>query len=156
LNLLHYSAEPIIFDRNRNYKKHNHAGIYKPHGFWVSVQGDRDWKDWCEAEEFNLESLRHTHTVELKQSANVLLVSTAAEIEKFHNTFSTESNDFLYPTIKWDEVQKQYDGVVIAPYQGAYRLHCDYMWYYGWDCASGCIWNLEAIQDVCPYHEAIG
>jgi hypothetical protein len=28
------------------------------------------------------------------------------------------------------------------------RLDPAAAWYYGWDCASGCVWNLEVIADV--------
>ena len=48
----------------------------------------------------------------------------------------------------WDDVVRQYDGLIIAPYQWAKR--CDYSWYYGWDCASGVIWNLRAVASVKP------
>jgi len=38
-------------------------------------------------------------------------------------------------------VSKEYDGIEIAPYQWDARLSL--IWYYGWDVASGCIWNLD-------------
>lgn len=41
-------------------------------------------------------------------------------------------------------VAKDYDGIEIAPYQESLRY--DLEWYYGWDVASGCIWNFEGIR----------
>lgn len=38
-----------------------------------------------------------------------------------------------------------YDG---APYQWECRLDRDTFWYYSWDCASACIWNLQAVRPL--------
>jgi hypothetical protein len=46
--------------------------------------------------------------------------------------------------IDWPRVAERFDGVIIAPYQWKHRL--ELMWYYGWDCASGCIWNARAVS----------
>lgn len=50
--------------------------------------------------------------------------------------------------IQWEKVKKEYDGIVIAPYQWECRLRNKFMWYYSWDCASGCIWNIDAIATM--------
>ena len=45
------------------------------------------------------------------------------------------------------KVMDEYDGIIIAPYQYSCRLmNSSTAWYYGWDCASGCIWNLGCIS----------
>ena len=43
-------------------------------------------------------------------------------------------------------LDRRVDGIIIAPYQWYCRMTVD--WYYTWDCASGCIWNLDAIESV--------
>ncbi|QBI98814.1 hypothetical protein SEA_BOBBY_184 [Mycobacterium phage Bobby] len=48
--------------------------------------------------------------------------------------------------IDWGKVAADYGGIIIAPYQWSRRM--DPHWYYTWDCASGCIWNLEAIESL--------
>jgi hypothetical protein len=50
--------------------------------------------------------------------------------------------------IDWRRVASVYDGIIIAPYQWSRRLDGGARWYYGWDCASGCIWNATAIARV--------
>ena len=50
--------------------------------------------------------------------------------------------------IDWAEVASKYDGIIISPYQWSLRLDMEMMWYYGWDCASGCIWNISAIKEL--------
>ena len=42
--------------------------------------------------------------------------------------------------IDWKKVASKYDGIEIVPYQPKARMNL--LWYYGWDIASGCIWNL--------------
>ena len=36
----------------------------------------------------------------------------------------------------------------ITPYQWELRFELD--WYYGWDVASGCVWNLSVIESMEP------
>lgn len=52
--------------------------------------------------------------------------------------------------LDWAAIGKLYDGIIIAPYLWERRLNGGAMWYYGWDCASGCIWNPRAISEVNP------
>ena len=50
--------------------------------------------------------------------------------------------------IRWQDVALDYQGILIAPYQWSLRLDKDFRWYYMWDCASGCIWDLSAIASL--------
>jgi hypothetical protein len=47
---------------------------------------------------------------------------------------------------EWDALFEEYDGIEIAPYQWHFRLAPDFFWYYGWDCASGCVWRASKLQ----------
>lgn len=46
-------------------------------------------------------------------------------------------------SIDWLRVKTQYGGIEIAPYQWKRRLSS--FWYYGWDCASGAIWDRDVL-----------
>lgn len=46
--------------------------------------------------------------------------------------------------IDWWTLYKNYHGIQIAPYQNALRYK--WLWYYGWDVASACIWDLGVIN----------
>lgn len=142
MKLLHYSAEPFTFDPTRAYPPTEH---FKPTGLWLSVEGDDDWRAWCEAEDFNLPSLKHISQVTLKPDHNVLVVDTLEALDAFNARFGVADRHAIRG-IRWDEVRALYDGLIIAPYRWERRL--DLMWYYGWDCASGVIWNLSAIESV--------
>lgn len=112
-------------------------GAYKPRGFWYEVNGE--WREWCGAENFG--TGRYIHEVQLND-CNVLIIDTATKLDRFHNDFQIVqqlSPKFALIEIDWKRVSDNYDGVEIAPYQ--YQRRYKFMWYYGWDCASGVIWR---------------
>lgn len=145
MRLIHYSAQPFEFDRKHKYES---SGPYKPLGFWVSVQGENDWPAWCLAEDFGTQGLAVWNEVILRPDASVLAITNLAEFSAFERAYLVPSDlPFRYNEVAWERVASDgYDGLIIAPYQWPRRM--DAMWYYGWDCASGCIWNLDAIESV--------
>lgn len=159
LELAHYSSRSITLDRSREYPQRTPGAYEKPVGFWVSVPGEDDWPTFCRNERFAAERFEFEHTVTLAADASVLLVPGPLEMSRFHNEYSVEPDEwtFIYGTrhgarpIDWRAVAADYDGIIIAPYQWSHRLELS--WYYGWDCASGCIWNLDAIaaMTATPY-----
>lgn len=142
---------------------------FKPRGLWISAEGDDDWKSWCISERFRLSNLRHTHEVHLKPQANVLLISTLAALDDFNANYGADTDSQEYKEyaaairakyghalpmserwfgIDWRKVAAEYKGIVIAPYQWQRRLDDKMFWYYSWDCASGCIWDVSAIAEL--------
>ena len=153
--LVHYSDERFELDRSRTYTQRSPETYGKPNGFWVSVQGDNDWESWCRDENFYVESLDVSQTVTLVPGASVLFIKNASELAEFHARFATNPHrdvsipglrDVSYLAIDWRKVAESFGGVVIAPYQAAARFKLS--WYYGWDCASGCIWDLSVIESL--------
>ena len=55
--------------------------------------------------------------------------------------------------IDWDRVLSEYDGIEIAPHQEDLRVDPKFRWYWAWDSAGGCIWNLGAIASFGPPYE---
>lgn len=162
LRLMHYQAEPLTLDRSRVYTQHKRLQFTKPVGFWVSVQGDTDWPSWCRIEEFRVDTLAVAHEVRLRDSANIRTITSIAEIDAFHHEFTAPSEfdirmgyDRSYWGINWPAVVQQYDGVIITPYLWERRSGGGCDWYYTWDCASGCIWNLDAIESVTVVAEEV-
>lgn len=164
LVLEHYTDQPLVFDPRREYGQDKPRGIGKPVGFWVSVAGEDDWPSWCRDQEYYLAGLKHRSRVVLHDDANILLISTGDELMAFHDKFCVDDPDFprarhwmdderKYWSVHWPAVAALYQGVIIAPYLWSHRLDGP-MWYYGWDCASGCIWDLDAIWSVTPQAEA--
>ena len=161
LELIHYSPEPVDWDLGRTYTPEDPHGYQKPVGLWVSVKGEDDWPSWCVENEFREHALAHAYRVILRPDAAIRRISTPEGIDSFHAAYAREDDmgrhfaatdhfptEFLrrqWP-IDWAEVATIYQGIIIAPYQWERRMGP--MWYYGFDCASGCIWDCKAIACV--------
>ena len=68
------------------------------------------------------------------------------EFDKYVRRLGREPYRYVYQ-IRWEEVKTLWDGIIISPYNWKCRHSPSTEWYYGWDCASGCIWNVEAIKN---------
>lgn len=155
MKLRHFSDKQVTLDLEYHYKPQSIS--FKPNGFWVSDEADDGWRRWCESESFCEDRLEFEHSVEFSEKANILYIRTLEEIDSFHRQFRELPEDLLRidyfnkhgsSYIDWRKVASRYDGIIITPYQWERRLAEGFLWYYGWDCASGCIWNLKAIKEV--------
>ena len=122
----------------------------KPNGFWYEV--DRDWQRWCESEQPDWIEGRRLYDLTLDPAVRLLEIRTVVEIDAFHAEYTRPmygSRYSMYP--EWGRVAEQYDGIEIAPYLWERRLATEFTWYYGWDCASGCLWNPRGstVRLVC-------
>lgn len=133
--LLHNTAKPLAA---LNVFEQEHG--LKPRGLWYGV-GDA-WTEWCRSE-MPQWIREHTYEITLRADARVLRLQDELAILGFQDEY-VSTDGWGYPD--WKRLAKQYDGLEIAPYQ--WRLRLNLMWYYGWDCASGCIWNPRAIATV--------
>jgi hypothetical protein len=117
----------------------------KPLGLWLSVDGEYDWPWWCENESFRIGGFRHS--VMLQPDANILRIASLQEFDEFQRRYLVPMASWATSKgIDWEEVAHEYGGIVIAPYQWERRLSSP--WYYTWDCASACIWDLSTIQEI--------
>lgn len=163
-NLIHYSSVPVEHLDDREYLNwcpdphvpEGETNYYKPDGLWVSVDGNGDgWKDWIEREGLSLnfqDRLKYAHKVIIQADANILCISSLSEMLDFNETYKYyyqyRGVTYLFRTIHWDKVAAAYQGVIIAPYCYECRAYPDLFWYYGWDCASGAIWDVSAIEKI--------
>jgi len=149
MRLVHFSDNPAL---KVEFKKQSEGGPpFKPRGLWVSDEEDPDqgWKAWSLREEWNLEGLKFEYEIHLVEHPDLCILTTVEDIHDF--TFQFASDDADKGTvweIDWDEVRKYANGIIITPYQVGCRCDPATIWYNGWDCASGCIWNPEII-DLC-------
>lgn len=153
IKLIHYTNEEFELESWEYLQSELHWQA-KPNGLWVSVEGENlgeGWKEWCEGEPFRLENLVVSYEVILKEDANILHLKTAQEIFEFTKQFPLKTRDWdaewdTYQ-LQWDGVKKKYQGIIISPYQWQCRMDPKTCWYYGWDCSSGCIWDLTCIEE---------
>ena len=163
--LFHYSGRELNelqHDFYDKFKEHwPEEGSMKPYGLWISVEESEDdysWFDWCKGEQFRLEGLQYKYSVKLAKDIKILHLQTAQDIQNFsiqyaandpfdfgRSSIFNRTTEYVY-SISWKRVKAEYDGIIISPYQWSCRLSSGTSWYYPWDCASGCIWNLDKVK----------
>ncbi len=162
----HWASDPVTL-RSMSYPQ---SGQPKPNGLWFDVNGS--WKRWCESAQFRLENLRYRHTVTVVDPSRVLFLRNAKEIDAFTreygrdfsghirllndgediDSFARRYGKDLFGDIRkqfsnyimWEEVAEKHSGILIRPYSRAGSQTC--LWYYGWNCAGGCVWDTSVIR----------
>jgi hypothetical protein len=119
----------------------------------VSVDGEDDWPSWCHSEGFCEDRLVHRFRITLADDANILQLVGEGGIRSLTQEYGVTPQGITgrfglrdSHWIDWPRIAQQYKGVIISPYCWGSRL--EVAWYYGWDCASGCIWDASAIASV--------
>jgi len=143
--------EPFTDFRNIKQEPPRWAGG-KPDGLWYAC-GD----EWLEFINTSLRGplARARYIYEIKLSDKVLKIDNDLDFKTFYYHFRTQT--FVDPShpaeegdamaIDWPEVQREgYAGVEVCPYLGSMRTKFD--WYYGWDVASGCVWDSAGVTSV--------
>lgn len=117
----------------------------KPDGFWYGF--GFSWVSWIDSE---MPDWRcdHFYEVILAPGARVLKIKGVYAFDDFDRKYRAGAAGSLNRYIDWRAVARDYQGIEINPYLWARRLSSD--WYYGWDVASGCIWDISAIDGLRP------
>jgi len=134
---------------------------HKPKGIWYGIADS--WIDWCISEHFG-GIHQYIYEVVLDEG-NILTIDNIQDFEKFEDEHkdipewrkelqSVDGFPFDLPfgrsryfdSMNYRKVSETFGGIEITPYQWEKRLES--MWYHGWDCASGCIWNPSVIKDL--------
>lgn len=154
--LSHFSKEPVlaVHSVEQSWRYGEPSEHEKPKGFWVSVDGEDDWAAWCAAESFGIGPIRHA--VVLRPDARILRCRDKLDVLCLTERYGIPMPRYRWAgkAIDWAAIASEYKGIIIAPYVWECRLNDECNWYYGWDCASGCIWDAAAIQCVEPIREA--
>ena len=125
------------------------GGNYKPMGLWYAI--GTEWIDWVESE---MPDWIGDKFYKLETTSKVLKVDTPQKFQALIKEYGTYTPLLRYDPnpkrdnrIDWLKIANAgYAGIEIAPYRNEYRL--EYMWYYGWDVASGCIWDKSGIKSI--------
>ena len=170
----HWASNPVKL-RGMSYPQSGHP---KPNGLWFDVSGS--WKRWCEAAQFHLEDLRYRHTVTILDSSRILFLKKAKDTDLFAREYGHNLSGHIRPLqesedsdafarkygrdlfgdilkqfsnyIMWEEVAEKYSGIIVNPFLRTRSR--EYLWYYGWNCAGGCIWDTGVIRLGKPYDMA--
>ncbi len=119
-------------------------GVGKPEGLWYAV--GTVWIDWVESE---MPHWMGDKFYKIEITNRVLKLDKKIKFEPFVKQYGRPDKFSVNPKyvhIDWQAVAKDYAGIEIAPYQWDFRF--EYMWYYPWDVASGCIWDKAGITNL--------
>lgn len=113
----------------------------RPNGFWYDLNGD--WNRFCN-ESGNLQWIyRHNYKVDISK-ANILTLSSLAQVQSFAMVYGDKGRFNVF--INWQKVAMCYDGIEVQQYKPQWFSDIYSSWFYLWDCASGCIWNMKNVK----------
>lgn len=133
-----HNANDLTLDLQRNYTQEIKA---KPRGLWYAI--DHEWLRWC-AGEMPHWVKKYAHSLDV-DTKDILIISDVSELYKFHKKYYKEWG------IRWDKIAGEYKGIEIQNYyhlKNETRYGTDFLWLYGWDVPSGCIWDLSIVNDI--------
>lgn len=166
MRLLHYTHEefelkPREYDQSKMYL-HSH-----PNGLWFNVDGkeEEDLRvSFKNSKFYHRRTIRPFYEITLNKNSNILYLNTKEDIFElikkypYHRYIHADSfgRKILYSyEVDWFKIKKEYQGVIIPNYHWECVLSKDSIWYYGWDCKSGCIWDLNCIEQFRFFHDHV-
>ena len=121
----------------------------KPMGLWYCV--GFGWLDFTTSDFTTFYTIgNRVHAFEISlDGLNILKITSYDELLKFEDAYLVSNEEDVYKSMRkfdidWARVAENYDGIEIAPY--IHKARMGHMWYYGWDVASGCIWNTSNLK----------
>jgi len=125
----------------------------KPAGLWYECQdgSSTSWEEFCTVGMTGgYDKYDGTYNVVLKDDGyNILHITHEQYFDKFTEMYSIPHpvfpDDPEENIIDWPKVAEHYAGIEICPYLDNRR---DVTWYYGWDVASGCVWDSSGVEDL--------
>jgi len=149
---IHLSSSPTISFKDMSLSQ---SIDNKPRGLWYAC--GNEWINFeKDTSDFHLHNQpQYLFKIEINPSA-MFMIKNNQELDNFGDTYSCSWQQKYKdinappgrPFINWPEVAKKYGGIEICPYLGSRRRDPTQTWYYGWDVASGCIWNKNAIVNI--------
>jgi hypothetical protein len=133
------------FDPTRSYVQSYtdpRCGVGKPIGFWYGF--GTSWVDWCYANRYGDPSRGVLHQLHVARPERVLQLVSEADMRAFLREYRDPTLR-TFSNIRWGVLATQVAGIEFPAYQHAhvFEQHDTWGWTYGWDCASGCIWDLQ-------------
>lgn len=126
---------------------------FKPTGLWYGL--DDSWSEWCISAGESAWVQVYNYQLEVDES-RLLLINSLDSLyhfyEHYHEVWLQRAGIADFERINWNAVAQDYAGIEIRDYHALKWSHNlpigGITWLYGWDCDSGCIWDLSAIQGI--------
>lgn len=140
-----YNNKRIIITKNNKISFENISSQKsgpKPFGLWYGI--GTSWIDWVKDE---MPDWDYDNVFEIViDESKILKISKFNELIEFTNEYIDNNEMLSNYFINWNKLSKKYSGIEISPYIWEGRMK--FIWYYGWDVASGCIWKKDAIIGI--------
>lgn len=126
---------------------------HKPIGLWYG-QND-SWISWCQSQMPHWLGLYiyeilpcEDQLYQIKNEEDFVKFEEdyKADLEGLPKEFLDIKSIFSTRWMNYKKLSENYSGIEIIPYQ--YSLRHSSFWYYGWDCASGCIFKKSGIKEL--------
>lgn len=145
---LHFTNKEKI-NLNKIYKN-NKEYFYKPLGLWYSL--NTEWQDWCIYNNYEINKLKNIFELEI-DDLNILKIKNAKEFIKYNIISFIGAENYKYYI--FNKTILNYDGFEIINYKEIYLNNSNNFYKFklhifisGFDCSSGCIWNLNCIKNI--------
>lgn len=157
---IHLSTTSKLNFEDRLQKNEEFTG--KPKGLWYSI--NNSWEEWIQ-ENISGWVEDHPYKYLVKINLEKMLILSHQDMLPFTEQYGCSMADYFMlgvnkedafsrfapGYIDWTKVRKDYVGIEIPEYHWDFRLASETFWYYGWDCASGCIWSKEGLLSIRKY-----
>lgn len=121
----------------------NQSTTQKPRGLWYAI--GTEWIDWVRFEMPDWET-NNVFKIDINES-KMKLITSYDQLKEFDLEYGVKRVGNTYGgLIDWKKVANDYGGIEISPY--IFEARFGLYWYYGWDIASGCIWDNGVITNV--------
>lgn len=125
-------------------------------GFWASAtNAEYGWKDWCEDENFHVESLKESFTFTLSDDAKIIHLYSSAQLDELPQLQpmpGLENMRNMWALLDFEALEKEYDGIELHLSEEQFNVGAiDYfdtgLYYklYGWDCDSILIFHDHVV-----------
>tara|TARA_Y100001970_G_scaffold2942_1_gene3464 strand:- start:1204 stop:1773 length:570 start_codon:yes stop_codon:yes gene_type:complete len=131
----------------------------KPDGLWYECQDGsaETWEEFCNTgfgdDQYYEKKYDGQYNVILNDY-EILFIPDEYHFEKFYKMYSVphpadpDGKKGYDKQIDWPRVASDYAGIEICPYLSSKRNDDDSFWYYGWDVASGCVWDPSGVKEL--------
>ena len=125
---------------------------FKPDGLWYECKDGSaiNWLEFCRTGLSGGIGRYDSAYDVILNDYEILFITNNHDFKKFEKMYGV-TNSYGDVKIDWPKVASHYDGIEICPY--LYRMRADSDWYYGWDVASGCVWNASGIKELISTEE---
>ena len=151
----------------------DHDG-HKPGGLWVGdEESGQGWKDfalkrreddpanWRDHPKYgdikNDLMFRYVFRIRPSRHSDILVIRDLADLAQFTESYGEanprpcadewKSSSGFGVHINWQEVKKDFRGILVSPFHPKVKEQEKYHWY-TFDCASGCFWNTSCLELV--------